>query len=432
MPDHRQKAMIEGPIGTALLRLALPITLGNVLQTGYQLTDAFWVGRLGATAVAAVSINFPVMFLVIALGAGFAIAGATLTAQYMGAGRQDMVNHVAAQTMLMVALTSAAFGAAGYLLSPLLLRLMGVAPDVYAAALGFMHVSFVGIVFIFLYAMFQALMRGVGQTRVPLLIVLATVLLNFILDPLFIFGYGPLPAQGVVGAALATVITQGLATVSGLVIFLRGRHGIHLTWSGLPAGSALYPARIPARIARFDRTGQPRTGTDRHVVSSRRIRHGDARRLWRRHQYPAVHHHSSDGPVDGGLDSRWSEHGSRQHRTRHPHGDPWGGIGLHPSDGGGRRGLRRRRPPDRILRAGDNAVVAEGARFIRIMSLAWGGIGVQLCIVAAFRASGNMLMAMAIAVIFQLLVQIPLAYALATLAGLHAEGLWWSFPSPRS
>src|SRR6202167_3221969 len=76
MPTDRQKLFLEGPIGLALLQLAIPIILGNILQTGYQLTDAFWVGRLGAAAVAAVSISFPVSFLVIALGAGFGIAGA--------------------------------------------------------------------------------------------------------------------------------------------------------------------------------------------------------------------------------------------------------------------------------------------------------------------------------------------------------------------
>jgi Na+-driven multidrug efflux pump len=79
-----------------------------------------------------------------------------------------VVNHVAAQTMMMVALTSIILGAAGYLLAPSLLTLLGVAPDVYAGAVGFMRVSFVGIIFVFIYAMFQALMRGVGQTRVPL------------------------------------------------------------------------------------------------------------------------------------------------------------------------------------------------------------------------------------------------------------------------
>src|ERR1700683_4651085 len=195
MPREPQKLFLEGPIGSALLQLAVPIILGNMLQTGYQLTDAFWVGRLGGAAVAAVAVSFPVTFVVIAIGAGLAVAGATLSAQYMGAGRQDMVNHVAAQTMLMVAITSVLLGAAGYVLSPYLLELIGVAPDVYHGALGFMRVSFIGIIFVFLYAMFQALMRGVGETRIPLVIVLGTVVLNFLLDPLFIFGFGPLPRQ---------------------------------------------------------------------------------------------------------------------------------------------------------------------------------------------------------------------------------------------
>src|SRR6202167_2420140 len=230
LPNARRKLFLEGPIGSALTRLAIPIMLGNVLQTGYQLTDAFWVGRLGGPAVAAVAVSFPITFLVIALGAGLAIAGATLSAQYMGASRQDMVNHVAAQTMLMVAITSVIMGAAGYVLSPYLLELIGVAPDVYHGALGFMRVSFIGIIFVFLYGMFQALMRGVGETRMPLVIVFGTVILNFLFDPLFIFGWRWIPGQGVMGAAIATLATQGLAALLGMAIFLRGRHGIQLGW----------------------------------------------------------------------------------------------------------------------------------------------------------------------------------------------------------
>jgi putative MATE family efflux protein len=230
--DRRQR-LLRGPIAPALIRLAIPITLGNLLQAGYQLTDAFWVGRLGAPAVAAVAISFPVTFLVIALGSGLAMAGAILSAQYMGAGRQDMVNHVAAQTMVMVAITSVILGTLGYILTPYLLELLGVAPDVFAGALGFMRVSFIGIIFVFLYAMFQALMRGIGETKIPLMIVLGTVLLNFILDPFFIFGWGSMPGQGVVGAALATLLTQALAALIGMIIFLRGRHGIELSWRGL-------------------------------------------------------------------------------------------------------------------------------------------------------------------------------------------------------
>jgi Na+-driven multidrug efflux pump len=76
----------------------------------------------------------------------------------------------------------------------------------------------------------------------------------------------------------------------------------------------------------------------------------------------------------------------------------------------------------------DAAVIAEGARFIRVMCLAWGAIGVQLCIVSAFRASGNMLVAMVIAIVSQFMFQFPLAYVLSKHTALQAAGLWWSFP----
>jgi Na+-driven multidrug efflux pump len=168
MKHRNRKLFLEGSIVKALITLAVPIILGNILQTGYQLTDAFWVGRLGAAAVAAVSVSFPVTFLVIALGSGLAMAGATLASQYTGAGRPDMVNHVASQTMLMVLITSILLGTLGYSLAPSLLKLIGVAPDVYVSALGFMRVSFIGIIFVFMYAMFQSLMRGVGEPKIPL------------------------------------------------------------------------------------------------------------------------------------------------------------------------------------------------------------------------------------------------------------------------
>src|SRR5438105_4269772 len=99
-------SLLEGPILRSLLALAVPIVLANILQAGYQVTDAFWVGRLGGVAVAAVSISFPVMFLMIAIGAGLAIAGSTLIAQYVGARNEEMVSHVAGQTLLMVVIVS--------------------------------------------------------------------------------------------------------------------------------------------------------------------------------------------------------------------------------------------------------------------------------------------------------------------------------------
>ena len=224
----RKNALLEGPILRSLLTLAVPIVTANVLQSAYQIIDAFWVGRLGGAAIAAVSISFPVLFLTFAIGSGLSLAGSTLIAQYVGARNDKMVAHVAGQTLLMVILASVVLGTIGYFSSPALLRLMGVGPDVYPGALGFMRISFVGIVFNFTFFVFQAIMRGIGRPTLPVYIVLGTVFLNFVLDPLLIFGWGPVPGYGVMGAAIATLITQAIAAAIGIAVLRIGLHGIHV------------------------------------------------------------------------------------------------------------------------------------------------------------------------------------------------------------
>jgi putative MATE family efflux protein len=427
MSDRRQR-LLEGPIAPALIRLAVPIILGNALQTGYQLTDAFWVGRLGASAVAAVAISFPVTFLVIALGAGFAMAGATLSAQYMGAGRQDLVNHVAAQTMLAVAVSSVILGTVGFLLTPHLLRLLGVAPDVYAGALGFMRVSFIGIIFVFLYAMFQALMRGIGETKIPLYIVLATVLLNFALDPLFIFGWGPVAGHGVTGAALATLATQALAALAAMTILLRGRHGIALAWSdlrpdigyikrafflGFPGSIELSTRGLGLVIMSFLVASFGTLPIAAYGVGSNIV------------QVVTILAMGLSMAVSTLVGQNIGA-GNVQRAARTAllgNAIAFGVLSLAGILAYGFAPLLVA-----FFVPGDAEVIAEGARFIRIMCLAWGGIGIQLCVVATFRASGNMLNAMVIALVSQFMIQFPLAYVLSKHTPLGVDGLWWSFP----
>lgn len=426
--DHRE-LYLQGPLGKALFRLAVPIILGNVLQTGYQLTDAFWVGRLGASAVAAVSISFPVTFLVIALGSGLAIAGATLSAQYMGAGRQGMVNHVAAQTMLMVAVTSVVLGSAGFLLSPHLLVWLGVEADVYRDALSFMRVSFVGIIFVFLYAMFQALMRGIGQTTIPLLIVLGTVLLNAVLDPLFIFGWGPFPAQGVKGAALATLATQAIAAILGFAIFLRGRHGIQLKWRDFRPD---FPYIKRAFLLGFPGSVELSTRGLGLIVMTFLVAsfgtltiasYGVGANILQFVTIPAMGLSMAVSTLVG--QNMGAGNLDRAARVA-VIGASWG-FGILTLTGMAAYAFA----PSWIafFVPGDSAVIAEGARFLRTMSPAWGMVGVQLCMVATFRASGNMLISMVIALVSQWMLQFPLAYILSKHTGLQVAGLWWSFPT---
>ena len=425
---RNQKLFLEGPIGKALFQLAVPIIAGNVLQTCYQLTDAFWVGRLGAAAVAAVSVSFPVTFLVIALGAGLAMAGAILSAQYMGAGRQDRVNHVAAQTMMMVAISSVVLGAAGYCFSPLLLRFMGVAPDVYIGALGFMRISFIGMIFIFSFAMFQALMRGVGQTIIPLFIVLGTVILNFLLDPIFIFGWGPIPPQGVRGAAQATVGTQALAALLGIAVFLRGRHGIQLAWRGLrmdfPYIKRAFFLGLPGSVELSTRALGLIVMS--FIVASfgtlTIAAYGVGSTVLQVITIPAMGLSMAVSTLVGQNMGA----GNIQRASQITRLSAFFGFLILTVTG-----VVAYFAANAIVAffiPHDLAVIESGARFIRIMCLTWGGIGVQLCIISAFRASGNMLIAMLIALISQWMFQFPLAYILSKHTSLGALGLWWAFP----
>lgn len=232
MPDYkedkRHRFYTEGPILKAIIFLTIPIIIGNLLQTAYQITDAFWVGRLGKEAVAAVSISFPINFLIISLSGGIGLAGGVLISQYKGKREHEKVDHISGQTFLMAFTASFLFSILGFISAPGIIKLFNPEQAVFNNALIFLRISFSGLVFVFGYMVYQSLSRAVGEARVPVFIVFSTVLLNFILDPLFIYGWRFIPAMGVGGAAMATLFTQMTALLVGLIILSRGKTGIHL------------------------------------------------------------------------------------------------------------------------------------------------------------------------------------------------------------
>lgn len=428
MNTARPNSLLEGPILASLVTLAVPIVIANVLQAGYQIIDAFWVGRLGGAAVAAVSVSFPVMFLSIALGAGLAVAGSTLIAQYVGAKNERMVNHVAAQTLLMIVLVSLVLGALGYILAPGILSLMGVDPEVYALALGFMRISFVGLVFNFTFFMFQSIMRGIGETTLPLYIVGGTVLLNFLLDPLFIFGWGPVPALGVTGAALATLGTQSIAAIVGLMVLFGGKYGIHLAWKdfvpdmtyirrafflGFPASiemsaRALGLTVMTFLIASFGTLAVASYGAGSNILQLVMI--------------PAMGVSMAVSTLVGqNIGAGNIDRASRIGKL-----GAWLGFWILSVSG-----LAVFLVAPLIIGffvPGDAAVIAGGSAFLRIMALFWGFLGVQLALTGVLRASGNMVVTMVLTLVSQWVIQFPLAYVLSKHTSLGIEGIWWAFP----
>jgi putative MATE family efflux protein len=225
---QRSLAMGQGPILASLVRLAVPTMLAQFMQMAYQLVDTYWLARLGASAVAAVSITFPITMMLVALGGGVAVAGSTFISQYLGRGDQAMVIKTAAQTLIMTVIAAAITTLVGLALAAPALTLVGTPADIRHMALSFLLTSFCGIGFTFLFAAVQAVQRGMGDVMLPLAVVTFTVVMNFFLAPLFIFGGGIVPAGGVVGAAWSTVVCQGLAALVACGLLFSRRLGVGL------------------------------------------------------------------------------------------------------------------------------------------------------------------------------------------------------------
>jgi len=420
--------LLEGSISRALFLLAVPIMGANILQVAYQVIDAFWVGRLGAAAVASVSITMPVMFVLLALGMGFAIAGTTLIAQYTGARDHKMVDHVAAQTLLTIVVVSIVLGAVGYLIAPPLLHAIRVAPEVYGGALWFMRIVFIAVPFTFIYAMAQALMRGVGEVRAPLYIVATTVVLNFFLDPILIFGKFGAPAWGVAGAAIATLISQAIAAAVALRLLFSGRFGIHIHWHDFKPDFAFvkrafllgYPASIEqsARglgmmiltflIVSFGTVVTATFGVGSNLLNVVII--------------PAMGFAMATSTLVG--QSIGAGNMARAEKIARLSAiitfTSLTVVGL----------LCMLVAPAivRFFVPEDPRVIAEGAHYIRLVGWSFGFIGLQFALMAVLRAAGEMIAAMVISLISQWVLQIPLAFALSKYTPLGIDGVWWSTP----
>ncbi|MGE0667984.1 MAG: MATE family efflux transporter [Sphingomonadales bacterium] len=428
LPVQRTGSAYEGPILTALLTLAIPIVAGNMLQSAYQLLDAFWVGRLGAAAVAAVNITFPITFLMFALGAGFSIAGSTLIAQYVGARNQTMVNRVAAQTMLLVAGLSALLGLIGYSIAPGYLRAMGVAADVYPGALSYMRIAFLSLIFSFSFAVFQAVMRGVGEAKLPMYVIFGTVVLNGFLSPTLIFGIGPIPGFGVTGAAMSGLFTQGVAASIAMVILFGGRHGIHVSWSDFkPDPSYMKRAFLlgfPSSIEMSTRAGGVIMLS--FLVASFGTRtlaaYGVGTTIFQVVIIPAM-----------GLAMAISVLVGQNIGAQNP------GRAAEIARTGSALGFAALTllgvvaftfAPDivRVFIPRDPGVIEDGSRFVRIQCLIWGFVGLQFCLVGVLRAAGNMMATMIIGLVSQWVLMFPVAFVLSKHTSLGAEGIWWAFP----
>ncbi len=215
----------RGPLLPALLRLAAPIIVMQLCHTLFHFVDVMWVGRLGAAATAAVTTSFYFVWIIWALADIAGVAVAATVARAIGARDRTAAAYGASQSLLLALVIGIACTLIGLAVVRPIMVSIGAAPDVLELALDYLVVLSLGAPASMLYVACESTLRAAGETKTPMWIIGSSLALNALLAPLLIFGPGPFPALGVLGAGIATVIAQLCAVAAFL----------HLAWHGHPA-----------------------------------------------------------------------------------------------------------------------------------------------------------------------------------------------------
>jgi MATE family, multidrug efflux pump len=212
----------EGPIGRSIILLAVPMVLEMLMESVFAVADIYWVAHLGiADAVATVGLTESMMSLIYAVSIGLGIGATAMVARRIGEHNPDGAARAAVQGIALGLIVSAIIGVTGYLLAPRLLASMGASPWVLKEGVGFTRVMFAGNASILLLFLINAIFRGAGDAAIAMRVLWLANAINIVLGPCFIFGIGPFPELGVVGAAVATTIGRGTGVLYALSRLIR-------------------------------------------------------------------------------------------------------------------------------------------------------------------------------------------------------------------
>ena len=399
--------------------------LSNLFQTIYGVVDTLWLGRLGKVAVAAPTIAFPLVFFMISIGFGVTIAGTALVAQYTGARRHEEANQAAGQVFSFTVIISFVLAIAGFAAARPIMTLMGAETDLIGPASAYLRIIYAGLPTMFGMFVVTALLNGVGDTVTPMKLMGVSTVLNILLDPLLIFGWGPFPAWGVAGAAIATVVSRGIIALLGLYLLFSGRLGLHirphhlrLHWEsvkhiigiGLPAalgqsGTALGFTVMTGILARFGTALVSAFGIGNRFVSIALM--------------PAMGLGQATATMVG-----QNLGAGRPHRAVR---SAWIGIGISSAI------LVVAAIASYLLRTelvrifiDDAEVIALGARMLVLVSIAFPFMGVIQVVIGTYQGSGHTLYSMFFSLFRLWALRIPLVYVLGFVVKLGPDGVWWA------
>ena len=212
-------------IGTLLLKMSLPSVAAMLVMALYNVVDAFWIGKISPEAIAALTICFPIQMLFGAIGVGTGVGAGSFTSRMFGAGDTLKANRAAGQIIFLSALFGVIIIVLGTVFTEPVLIFFGATEEVLPLSVRYLEIIVFGAPFLFFMMMSDYLFRAEGNPNAPMFVIITSALLNAILDPFLIFGWGPFPEMGIRGAGLATTIAQFATFFLSMYFLLSRRSG---------------------------------------------------------------------------------------------------------------------------------------------------------------------------------------------------------------
>jgi putative MATE family efflux protein len=245
-----QQDYTTGSLNRAILLLAVPMVLEMVLESLFAVVDVFWVGRLGANAVATVGLTESLLSLVFAVGIGLSLSTTAMVARRIGEKDPQGAAVAGVQAIVLGLITSIAVGIPCFIYAPQLLRLMGASGDIVSTGSGYARIALGGSGAIVMLFLNNAIFRGAGDAAIAMRLLWVSNIINLILDPCLIFGLGPFPRLGVTGAALATFTGRSIGVGYQFYRLLRGTERIRIL-----TGQIRVNLHVLLRLVRVSLTG---------------------------------------------------------------------------------------------------------------------------------------------------------------------------------
>jgi putative MATE family efflux protein len=240
----------SGDLNRAIVLLAIPMVLEMVLESLFAVVDVFWVGKLGADAVATVGLTESMLSLVFAVGFGLALSTTAMVARRIGEKDAAGAAVAGVQAIVIGVATSVLIGVPCWIYAPRLLQIMGASPEIVTGGSGYARIALGGCGAVLMLFLNNAIFRGAGDAAVAMRLLWVSNIINLVLDPCLIFGWGPFPKMGVTGAALATFIGRSIGVLYQFYRLLRGTERIRILMNQLRVD-----AHVLWRLIRVSLTG---------------------------------------------------------------------------------------------------------------------------------------------------------------------------------